>query len=81
MYAFQEIPGRRVSNWTRQLVDMERTSWLKKVNQAVLGGSVVGVIEDTAGNRAADHGEIVRLRRVGGTYICQNRFWPLERRR
>lgn len=81
MYAFHEMPGGRVSNWTCQLVGMERTSWFKKVNQAVLGGSVVGVIEDPPSNGAADHGEIVGLRRVGSSYICQNRFWPLERRR
>ena len=43
------------------------TSRLEDVDQAVLGGVVVTVIEDTSGSGASNHGDVVGLRRVSGT--------------
>jgi len=43
------------------------TSRLEDVDQAVLGGIVVTVIEDISGSGASNHGDVVGLGRMSGT--------------
>lgn len=40
------------------------TSRLEQVDQAILGGGVVSVVEDTTSNGAGDHGDVVWLRGI-----------------
>jgi hypothetical protein len=50
------------------LISLPRdTGRLEDIDQAVLGGVVIAIIEDTSCSGASDHGDVVGLGRVGGT--------------